>query len=158
VYIRRLLVLALLVLPLACYADGEGSAMASAAVEHVLYGGSAVSATNPITVTTTAKNTDAIWIGGGPDSNGVRQSGNHSHSLYIYLTNTTSAAPTLTVQGSYDGTNFYAFNTAVTLAITTAYQKIWAVSVPVCKAIRLNCGASAGNESYSIVDLDVARY
>jgi hypothetical protein len=153
-----LVLLALLAVPLSCYADGEGTTMGAVAVDHVLYGGSAISATNPITVTTTAKNTDAIWVGGGPDAYGVRQSGNHSHSLYIKLTNTTTAAPTLTVQGSYDGTNFFAFNTAVTLAITTAYEKIWAISIPVCKCIRVNCGVSASNYEYSIVDMDVARY
>lgn len=156
---------ALLVLCLALcvgigHADMPGTSLQAFGWDYILYGGSVVSTDNKITVTNTAKNSDAICIGGGDDSvvSKVIKSGAQWFAIKLVVDAATTATSTAHVQVSRDGTNFYAVDTEVTLTLTNDQTYVAPISVPACKYIRIEFNPDAGNAEYSITSLELWRY
>lgn len=64
-------------------------------------------------------------------------------SVYSTITATQTVSCTLTFQGSWDGTNFAAFNPAVTVVRTANGSRIDPITVPVVPFLRCTLGSDA---------------
>jgi hypothetical protein len=155
-----LLVLFLAMAAGAGYADAPGTANQQFGWAYILYGGSAVGSSNKITVTTTAKNSDAVCIGGGEDSvvEYAAVPGAQWFAIKVTVDASTTASSTAHVQVSRDGTNFYAVDTEVTFSLTNDQTIVCPISVPACKYIRVEFNPDSGNAEYSITSLELWRY
>ncbi len=116
----------------------------------VLYGQQSavtISAAAPVTMSSTAKYTDAYAL---PRT--------MAHSVGLTLVSTQAITAAVEIQGSLDGTNWKSFQPAVSLTstgssyVTTSLDKIMAISLPVVPYVRVKFtpDATGPNRYYTV--------
>lgn len=133
-----------------CHADAPGSELGRVQPKSVLYGGAAISASAPISVTNAAKACDAIRVN-NTECQSVR--------LSINTTETVSVA--VHVQGSMDGTTWTDFDPdEVLVTVTGDYTKIKSLSVPAVPYLRFqfNPDTAVPNSGYTVEALTLGGW